>query len=463
MNPALQEVRKTFNLAVPIMIGLLGQQFLQWTDSLMIGRGLGVDPLAGASFGGQIVSIFLIVGYGLCAAVHVMVSQAYGARSLDETESTVRHGLVVSCGYSVVAGLLITVGIDGAYLLGQPPHLVEIAQPYIILLGWSILPTVIYQCFRNCAEAYENTWIPLWVLIASILLNVFLNWVFIFGNLGAPRMEVTGAGLATLLARTAAALIMAWMVIRDPRYRISRAVLALHRITASVANRVLAIGVPTAFQILFEIGTFTFAILFMGWLGAEEVAAHQIAINFVGLTFMVPLGMGFALTIRVGHAIGEGDRERARRIGFSGIAFAALFMSACAVVFFLFRETLPHLFLDPEDPATPAVALLAGQFLVLAALFQLFDGAQVTAICSLRGTGDVRVPTMLQFVAFWVISMPLAVILAFGPVNPLPGGWVLPLNADLGGVGVWIGLLIALALAATFLTLRFHRVTRPDA
>ncbi len=445
MKPFWTEIRKTLFLAIPMMIGQLGQMGLHLIDAAMVGR-VGVVELAAIAFGGNIVGIFLIIGYGLASSVSVLVAQAYGAKNHSRCGEVLKHGIVITFCYAFTVAAIMHSNLGFLHYFGQPDDVVEACKFYVIFLVWSLIPTLAYQCLRTYSEALNRPWFPFTVLAAGFFLNIFLNWIFIFGKLGMPAYGVAGTGLATLLARTFMMIIMATAVLGSPRYDIGRSLFNIFHCSWRLFSQLLAIGVPTGFQLLFEAGSFTVAAIFMGWIGTNSLAAHQIAVNIAAMTFMIPLGMSFAVAIRVGQAAGREDRPAIRRIGFSSFIFVLGFMSCTAAIIYITRDILPRFFLDNNAPEAPEVVFLTAQFLVVAALFQVFDGLQVASMGALRGIADVKVPTVLAFICYWVFALPLSYGLAF--------------EANLQGVGVWLGLLIGLGIASVVLSSRFHLITR---
>jgi MATE family multidrug resistance protein len=440
MHAFWKEIRLTLILAVPMILGLLGNMSLHLIDAAMVGR-VGVVQLAGIAFGGNVVSIFLIMGFGLSHAVPVLVARAYGARQLKQCADVLKHGVVITAVYAIFVGFLFQWRLDLLYLFGQPEEVVRESKGYAAFLAWSLLPTLIYQCFRGYSEALNRPWPPFVILAIAFFLNIFLNWVFIFGNLGAHAMGGAGAGLATLLARAAMMVGMIWLMLQSRRYDVTSAVFRFLTCTWTLFRQCLNLGIPTAFQILFEAGMFTLAGIMMGWLGANALAAHQIAMNLAAMSFMVPLGMSFAVAIRIGHAAGGDDWPAIRRTGFSAFIFCVAFMSLCALMFLSVRHEVPWFFLDRDAVEAPEVVALTASFLAIAALFQMFDGLQVVCMGALRGIADVKMPTVIVFFGYWGIAIPMCYYLGF--------------IREIGGLGIWYGLLIGLALGSIALLTRF--------
>jgi MATE family multidrug resistance protein len=446
MRPWWKELRLTLILALPIMLGQLGQMMMPVIDAAMIGR-LGVTPLAAVAFGTLVVWIPLIAGFGLCVAVHVLVASAHSSGRREEAGEVLRHGLWLGALYGIICGVGLQCGLG---LLNHIPHIdqdvINAAKPFIVLMGWSTVPVLGFTVVKNYCEAQNRAWLPLGVLAGSLVLNVLLNWIFIYGHLGAPAMGVAGAGLATLLARAAAFITLLICarrsaILRPIWKRGAWAWLAGERVW-----RMLALGGPSGVQILFEVGMFNFATLLAGMLGRVTLDAHQIALNVASLAFMVPLGLSMATGIRVSHAAGLGEFSRARRIGWSSIACAVGFMAVYAVGVMGLREILPHLFLQPNSADARAVLELASKLLIWAAAFAVFDGAQVTTLGTLRGLRDVRVPTVLSFTGYWLVCAPLA--------------WYLGWRRGWGGPGVWAGLFGGVMVVAILLMARFEIISR---
>jgi MATE family multidrug resistance protein len=441
-----QEIRPTFALAVPIILGQLGQMLMPLIDSAMIGR-LGVTPLAAVAFGTLIVWIPMIMGFGLCVAVHVLVASAAGAGRRDEAGEVLRHGLTVVVIYGGACGLFLansTGWLD--HIPRVDPHVIRAAEPFVLWMGWSTVPVLLFTAVKNYCESLGHPRLPLAILGGSLLLNIFFNYLFIFGHGGMPALGVAGAGVSTLLARSAAFVALFTIIWRIPalRPRWDRGWRA--PLSTTLTSRLLGLGIPSAIQILFEVSLFNFATLLAGMISTITLAAHQIALNVASLAFMVPLGLSMTTAIRVGRAVGAGQFIAARRIGWSSIIFGAGFMAAYALFVLATRQYLPRLFLSATAPDAPAVFHLAATLLAWAAAFAMFDGAQATALGALRGLYDVRLPTALLFTAYWAISAPLA--------------WYLGLHLLRGGPGVWEGLTIGVVVVATLLVARFHIISR---
>lgn len=434
------EARPIMVLALPIMSGMLSHTLIGLVDTVMVGR-LGVVPLAAASLVNVLIHPGLVFSVGLLSAVAVLSSQAFGARRPRDCGEALRNGLIAALLLGTIHALAWHGLLPFLHVFGQDEAVVEASRVYLLIFAWSVLPALLTHACKQFCESLDRAWIPNIILLSGVVLNAFLNWVLIFGKLGAPPLGLEGAGWATLMARffTFAALFAYVLVTAEFLPMLPAAWLG--RIRWAEMRSLFRIGGPVAVQHLFEVGAFAFAAIMMGWISAAALAAHQIAITCAATTFMLALGIGMAVCIRVGHAWGAGDHDRVRRIGFIGLGLGALVMSACAVILMTGRQPIVGAFVS--DPAVVAITV---QLLMVAALFQLADGMQVTAISALRGVSDVRIPAGVAVLAYWVVA--------------IPAGYLLGFHTSLGPAGVWAGLAIGLGVAALFLTWRFHHVSQ---
>lgn len=435
----LRELRPTLALAFPIIVGMVSQMLIGLTDNAFIGR-VGTVPLAAAAFTHSVFGLFYIVGVGLLMGTGIFAARDHGAGDEAGCAAWLRHGRTLALAVGVGAFGLLAVLSTQLHRLGQPAEVNAVVGPFFLLIAASIVPSLYFQVQRQFAESLGRPWIPMGIILADVGLNVFLNWVLVFGHLGSPALGLVGSGWASLLARWAAVVaISVWL-------RGSRDFAAVREAPWRGWERarflqLLRLGVPAGGMFLFEAGAFGASALMMGWLGTVPLAAHQIALGCASLTFMVPLGLSVAVSMRLSKALGEGRRDALRPIGFGALGTGLATATLCAVIFATGRHVITSAF-TPETE----VAALAARLLVVAAIFQWFDGAQVISSGCLRGLTDVRLPTVITFVAYWVIGLPLGYWLAFSTV--------------LGAVGVWSGLAAGLGCAALMLMVRFHRMTR---
>ncbi|HMP83533.1 MAG TPA: MATE family efflux transporter, partial [Verrucomicrobiota bacterium] len=339
-----REIRPTLALALPIMAGMVSQMLMGIVDTAMIGR-VGVVPLAASAFVNAVAHLPLVFGMGLLSSIAVLTAQAYGARKPDDAGEVFRHGLVVSALMGLAAALSMLALYPFLNRLGQPPEVIAEARVYLLLFGASMLPALIAHGCKQYAEALKHPWAPTLVMLGSVLLNVLLNWILIYGNWGAPAMGLAGAGWATLIARVIMAGLLFAYVMLTPTLRAFHPARWRTHLNLTRFKNLLTLGLPVAVQHFFEVGAFAFAAIMMGWISADAIAAHQIAITCAATTFMFALGLGAAACIRVGHAYGAGQFARMRRIGFGAVGLAAGIMAAFGVMFMLLGRPIAGLFI----------------------------------------------------------------------------------------------------------------------
>lgn len=435
-----REVRSLFRLSLPIMAGLVGQTLMGIADTVMVGQ-VGVIPLAASSLVINLFHLPMVFGFGMLTSVSVLSANAFGAKDPLQVGRVYRASAVLTL---VTSALLVVIFMAFRWILpflGQPPEVVDAAGGYLWFLAPSLLPMLLGLAGKQFCEALNHPWIPTLLMIGGVLLNILLNWMLIYGNLGCPAMGLNGAGLATLLARivTAAAMI-AWLVRSKSLARFRQGSWSGAG-DLPVLRKLFKLGLPVSLQHLLEMGSFAFAALMLGWIGANALAAHQIAFTCASTTFMFSLSLGMAASVRVGQVLGAGLNRRVRRIGLVSLMTAVVLMTAFGCLFFFGGRTMAAWFVESKE-----VQDLAVQLLMVAAIFQVFDGLQVTAISILRGMQDVRIPAIVAIVAYWLLAMPMACMLAF--------------YYQKGALGIWIGLALGLGVAAFCLTFRFYFKTK---
>lgn len=437
----LREIRPTLTLAAPIIVGQLSQMLMGVCDSAMIGHA-GTVPLAASAFANNVFNIFYVFAIGMMIPVAIFVSRSRGAQQPKEAAEYLRHGLALALVVGVIETLLMFALSTQLQRFDQPPEVIAIVKPFFLLYAASLTPVLVYLALRQFAEAMGHPWAPMFLMLGSVVLNAFLNWVFIYGNLGVPAMGLTGAGIATLISRCVGTLsIYVWLQ-GDPAVRAALPRVWLGGYVRARFREMLAIGLPAAGMLLFEVTAFAVSGIMMGWLGAVPLAAHQIGMSCASTAFMFPLGLSMAVGIRVSHVMGSGQREKLRTIGFGALGLGFAVMLVFALAFALGGRTLAGWFVRDAT-----VIALATQLLVVGAFFQMVDGVQVIAAHLLRGITDVKVPTFITLVAYWGIALPL--------------GYLLGIRGPWGGTGVWTGIAFGLTFAAVFLTARYVRLTRP--
>ncbi|MFA7343125.1 MAG: MATE family efflux transporter [Terrimicrobiaceae bacterium] len=434
LHSILSENRRTLSLAVPIVTGHIGQMLMGLVDSMLVGR-VGVVPLGACAFANTLLSVPLVFGFGVLSAVSVRASHSHGGGRPREAGESVRGGVAVALVISVPVLLALHGILPHIGIFGQPTDVNGAVGGYLIICGWSLVPVFLTCASKNFCEALGRPWEPFWIMMAGVALNALLAWILIFGNWGAPAMGLEGAAVATLFARTA---VMAAMFAYPALSRTLRAAWPSGWFAGGVRasiGRILAIGLPAGGLHLCEVSGFAFGSLMMGWIGVVPLAAHQIAITCAATTFMVPLGLSQAVCVRVGQSRGAGRTERLRPIIFGALGLAVSFMSVFVLVFMVCGTSIAGWFV-----ADPAVVFLTSQLLLIAGVFQIFDGIQVVSSGALRGFEDTRMPMFIGILSYWVVALPVSWFAGFVL------GW--------GARGVWFGFVVGLAVAAAALLSR---------
>lgn len=435
-----EEIFKTIKLAYPVIIGQLGIVMMGVVDSIMVGR-LGSVPLAAASLGNSLIFIILIIGIGSSSVVTPLVAILVGGKRFSECGVYFRQSLLVNMLLSLVMIGIILIGVNFIHRLNQPDEVIELTIIYMSIVGLSALPLMFYQTYKHFIEGFSIMKPAMIIALLANIINAFANWVLIFGELGFPKLGLAGAAWATFASRVFMALVIMFYVMRNEKFKQYDVTFHFRSINFPVIKKILRLGLPSGFQYFFEVGAFSFAVVMIGWIGTNELAAHQIAINLASISFMGVLGISQAASIRVGNAMGEQSVSKIRKAGFTAIVLGASIMSLAGLTFILLNKFLPTLYIDDE-----AVISIASRLIIIAALFQLSDGTQAVGIGVLRGLTDVKGPTIITFIAYWMISLPIAYLLAF--------------DFNLGVEGVWIGLLIGLTVSAILLTFRFNHKSK---
>jgi MATE family multidrug resistance protein len=434
------EIRATVLLALPIVFGQVGQMLMGLTASVIVGR-LGAVPLAAVAFANTILTTLIVFGIGLLTSIGVVVSREHGAGNLNARPRILRAAfwLSISLGTCLAAAINTLQPCLGVWF-HPPADVFEAAQPYLSVVGWSLLPATGYIGAKIFCEALNRPLGPMWFLFGGVTLNLILTLILVFGWFGFPALGLVGSGWATAISRWFTFAATTWYAcsLTGESWR----TLLPAGLDRGLLGRLLRLGSPVAFQYLGEIAAFSFAAVMMGWIGTIALAAHQIASSCAAVTFMFPLGVSQAVAVRIGHAVGGRAFRRVPVIGFTGIGLSGALMLGFAGTLGFGRHAIALAF-----NADPEVVTLAGHLLLIAALFQLADGVQVTAAGVLRGLADVRVPMLLGYVFYWAIAIPLSFLVAF--------------RFEQGASGIWIGLATGLFLAAITLTTRVFLLTRP--
>ncbi|MDA0700006.1 MAG: MATE family efflux transporter [bacterium] len=437
------EFPRLVTIAIPLALAQLAQNGMGLIDTLMAGR-LGAESLAGIALGSVTFFVVTIVMSSMLYAVGPMVAQATGARRPDDAVRALRQGLWWSVLLTPPAMGLLAFVPAALRLMGQDPAVVDQAGGYLRAVSFGVLPLMAFTALRAYLEGQGRTRPLMLVAFLGVGLNVVANQAFMFGRWGFPALGLTGTGVATSIVYALMALAgFAYVARRDV---VRRVFARPWRWEAPVAREILRLGWPIAVTVGFETGLFAISALLMGLIGPAELAGHQVAIQTASFSFMIPLALGVATTARVGHAVGRGDPMGVRAAGAVGMVASVMVMSLTALLYWLAPRAVVGLYLDVADPANAAVVWHAASFLALAALFQLADGLQVSALGALRGLKDTRAPMLITLLSYWAVGLSSGVWLAFG--------------RGLGGVGLWWGLVLGLTVASVALTARFLALLR---
>jgi multidrug resistance protein, MATE family len=425
----------------------LAQTAMTATDVMMMGW-VGASTLAAGALGTNLYYVPMIFGLGLMTATSPMMARELGRNkfTVREIRRTVRQGLWIAVTISIPIWLILWNTKTILIAMGQDPALAAEAGNYVRALQWAVLPFYCYIVVRSFIAALERPGWALVIALFAVAFNALANWLLIFGHFGFPRLGIVGSGIATSLS---SALMFAGFVIVisfDKQFRRYRLFGRFWRADWPRYRELLRLGLPIAAILSFEVTIFNAAAFLMGLIGADSLAAHAIAIQIASISFMVPLGLNQAATVRVGLAHGAGNPEGVSRAGWTAFVIGVSFMALMGLVMILWPQLLISAFIDLGDPANATVIGLAVSFLAFAALFQIFDGAQAVAAGMLRGLHDTQVPMIYAAIGYWGIGLPLGVLLAF--------------HSGLDGVGIWIGLSLGLAVVAALLLARWLRRER---
>ncbi len=432
--------QETLKLALPVMLTQVGQVSVNLFDNIIVGKLLGAQALASVSLGNAIFFSIFIFGMGFSLAIPPLVSEAHSQHNHDKISSVFRHGFVVN----LLIGLLL-IGLIFCLItflphLGQPKEILPDTISFLSIVTLSIFPFMIFQTMREVSEGLSFTIGVTKATIIANVINIILNYVFI----KIFSWGVAGSAWATFIARVFMMIFIYFVLLKEEktsRY-IKDFSLKLNLFKKEIFEKLIRLGFPTALQMFFEVTAFAGAAFICGLVSARDIAAHQIALSMASFTFNLCIGFSVASTVMIGRKLGEKDFVNLEKVGFNNLKIAFLFMLACGIFFIFGRNILPTFFTKKEDID---VILLASKLMIIAALFQLSDGIQVTALGCLRGIQDVKIPSILTFIAYWVVAIPL--------------GYYLTITQKMGAFGMWIALGIGLTISAVLLVLRFRNLS----
>lgn len=432
--------KDNFRLAYPVVISQLGHTLVALSDSIIIGN-TGTVPLAAVALGNSIFSVFMVTGIGISYGLTPLIAQENGRGNKSGCGHLLAHSLMINMLAGILLfGLILLVG-HSLGKMGQQPDVAAQAKIFLQYLALSFIPLMVFLTFKQFAEGLGFTRQAMNISIIGNGLNIVLGITLVYGLFGLPKMGVAGVGIATFTDRLLMGITMTWYVLSSPRFKEYLQTFSFREMKAATLKKIAGLGTPVALQYIFEVSAFSGAAIMVGWIGAAELAAHQIAISLAVMSYMMASGLSAAAGIRSGNNFGRGSFTELRHSAIASYHMVLVLMGAAALVFILGNQLLPSMY--TKDPV---VIEIASGLLLIAAFFQLFDGTQVVGLGILRGLGDVRVPTVITLLAYCGLGIPV--------------GYVLGIRMGFGVYGIWWGLLLGLLGSSVLLFFRFQSITR---
>jgi MATE family multidrug resistance protein len=444
-----KEFSYNLRLAYPVILGMLGHTLIGIVDNFMVGN-LGSTELAAVSLGNSFIFIGMSLGIGFSTAITPLIAEADAEKDEKKIRTTFHHGLLLCVILGIAIFALIVLSKPIMNLMNQPEAVVKLATPYIDWVAFSLIPVIIFQGYKQFADGLSQTKYSMYAIYLANVVHIFFNYVLIYGVLGFPKLGILGAALGTVISRIMMVVFMHYILRKNAAFKRYFKNFSFKEIRKSILKRIINLGFPSAMQMLFEVTLFTAAIWLSGSLGKNSQAANQIALIMASTTFMFAMGFSVTAMIRMGFHKGTKDFNSliitARSIFLLTIIFEMFF----GLIFVVFHNYLPHLFLNISDASqkldNTEIIKIASKLLLVAAVFQISDGIQVVVLGALRGLQDVKIPMYITFVAYWVVGFPVS--------------FYLGKHTDMDATGIWIGLLAGLTSAALFLYIRFARLTK---
>ena len=444
-----REFKYNIKLAYQVMIGMLGHTFVQFVDNVMVGQ-LGTAELAAISLGNSFVFIGMSIGIGFSQAITPLIAEADGAKKDKDISGIFEHSFLICIILGIVLFLLVFLNRNLLYSMNQPVEVVELASPYLFWVSFSLISIVTFQSFRQFADGLSFTRAAMYSTLVGNTINVILNFVLIFGFWIFPKLGVEGAAIGTLISR----LCMLTFIIFYLKLhkKLSKYIKRFFptKVEIERIKKILYLGLPSALHSFFEVAFFISAVWMSGFIGKNSQAANQIALNLSSMTYMVALGVGVAAMIRVGNQRGMMNFRKLREVAISTLLLIIIIDFFFCLIFLIFNDLLPLLYLDPSNPSNlndvNEVLTIASKLLIVAGVFQLFDGIQAVVLGALRGMQDVNKPAIIIFFSYGILGFPISYFLGF--------------HTSLAIVGIWIGLLSGLFFSSLFLFLRFNYLSK---
>ena len=444
-----KEFSYNLRLAYPIILGMLGHTLIGVVDNFMVGN-LGSTELAAVSLGNSFIFISLSIGIGFSTAITPLTAEADAEQDDQKIRSIFHHGLLL-CTFLGIALFLLTIfSKQLMYFMHQPAEVVALAAPYINWVAFSLIPVIMYQGYKQFADGLSQTKYSMYAILLANVVHVFFNYVLIYGIWFFPKLGVMGAALGTVISRIMMVVFMDLLLRHNQTFSRYFKNFSFKEIQKSILNKIIGLGFPSAMQMLFEVTLFTAAIWLSGSLGKNSQAANQIALTLASSTFMVAMGLNVTAMIRVSNQKGLKNYKHLIVVARSIFLLAIILETIFGIIFVVFHNYLPHLFLNMSDATqsldNQEIIIITAKLLLVAAVFQISDGIQVVVLGALRGLQDVKIPMYITFVVYWVVGFPVS--------------FYLGKYTSLEAVGIWIGLLAGLSTAALFLYIRFTRLTK---
>lgn len=436
--------KEALTLALPVMLTQVGQVSVNLFDNIIVGRLLGADALASVSLGNAVFFSLFVLALGFSFAIPPLVSEAHSQKNHSIINSVFSHGFVINMSVGILLMAFLLIAMPGIEHLGQPEKILPDTIDFLTIMAISLVPFMAFQTLREVSEGLSYTIGVTKATIFANIINIALNYVFIKGLWIFPEMGVKGSALASLIARIFMVIFLYFVLLKEPKTRqyIKAFSLKISVFSKNMFEKMIRLGFPTALQMFFEVTAFAAAAFICGLVSAKDIASHQIVLSMASFTFNLCIGLSVSSTVMIGRKLGEQNFVELRKIGINNLKITFIFMFICGVLFIMGRNLLPTFFTKPDEVE---VLLLASQLMIIAALFQLSDGIQVTALGMLRGLQDVKIPSIYTFIAYWIITIPL--------------GYFLCVTQKMGAFGMWIALGLGLTISAVMLVFRFHNLS----
>lgn len=449
MNKYFKEFRYNFNLAIPVIAGMVGHTLVSVVDNIFVGQ-LGSAELAAVSLGNSFVFIGMSIGIGFSTAITPIIAEFDAQKNIEKGRSAFQNGLALCTVLGFALFFLLVAAKPLLRFMNQPEDVVKLAIPFLDIVGFSLVPLIVFQAYKQFADGMSETKYSMFATIIGNVINIVINALLVFGLLGFPKLGIVGSAIGTLVARIFMVLYMHYILAKKEKFKPYFTRFGWQSFEKGMAKKIIALGIPSSMQMFFEVALFTGAIWLSGMIGTTSQAANQIALSLASITFMFAMGLSVAAMVRVANQKGVQDYKKLHTVAHSIFLMAIILELIFALLFMIGHDFFPKLFVNLETQATlhdtAEVIGIASKLIFVAAFFQLFDGMQVVVLGALRGMQDVKIPTVITFIAYWIIGFPVSIYLGK--------------YTNLGAVGVWIGLLAGLGAASILLYIRFRHLLK---